>query len=148
MTPDEPTIDAPLVELAEPESSTPPISTTTPAEVTVRLKPTVNSKAEFDSALASARGPVLVDFIQDGCGHCEEETPVFQKLLADCAGAPATIMRVEVTADWASELADKLDVQGTPTALLASNANDFLAGRTKEVDLNSKALRGKLKCGR
>ncbi len=112
------------------------------------LKPTVNSKEEYEAALSNAKGPVLVDFIQNGCGHCVEETPVFERLLADCNGTPATIMRIEVTAPWASELADKLDVEGTPTALLAKTADDLRAGNTREVDLNSKALRGALKCAR
>lgn len=112
-------------------------------------KPTVTSKEEFDRLMAEAKGPVVVDFIQDGCGHCDEETPAFKKLVEDCKGSPATIMRVEVTDGFGAELADKLDVQGTPTALYAKSAEDFLKGATQEVsDLESAAVRRKLKCAR
>jgi hypothetical protein len=112
------------------------------------LKPTVNSQEEFDALMANAKGPILVDFVQEGCGHCVDEAPKFDKLRTECK-SDATIARIEVTQDWASELADKLKVDGTPTALLADNAQDFLAGKGREVaDLDSSAVRRKLKCGR
>lgn len=112
------------------------------------LQPTVNSRAEFDALLAKATGPVLVDFVQEGCGHCVDEAPKFDKLMSEC-GSKATLARVEITQDWASQLADQLKVDGTPTALLADSAALFLAGKGREVtDLDSSAVRRKIKCAR
>ena len=123
-----------------------------PTEVpteTSTLKPTVNSLEEYQAKLAAAKGPVLLDFIMDGCGHCEEETPAFEKLVKDCDGNDATLMRIEITQPWALPLADKLNVTGTPTALLAQNVKDLEAGKVREVfELDSDSVRKKLKCAR
>jgi thiol-disulfide isomerase/thioredoxin len=120
-----------------------------PTEVPTTLKPTVNSLEEYQAKLAAAKGPVLLDFIMDGCGHCEDETPAFEKLVKDCEGNDATVMRLEITQDWVAPLADKLNVTGTPTAMLAQSVKDLEAGKAREVfELDSEAIRKKLKCAR
>jgi len=112
-----------------------------------RAEATVKTKEEFDALLAKATGPVLVDFIQPDCGHCVDETPAFEKLQADCKDTTAVIARVDVTAGFGEELAEKLDVDGTPTALWAASPKDFLDGKTRELaDLNSSEARRRMKC--
>lgn len=107
----------------------------------------MKTREEFDALMAKATGPVLVDFIQPDCGPCIEETENFKKLAADCNGGPATVMRIDVTEGFGAELGQKLDVEGTPTALFAASAADFHAGKTKELDdLTSSTARRKLKC--
>ena len=118
--------------------------TTAPAK---RAEPTVKTKEEFDALMAQAKGPVLVDFIQPDCGPCIDETGHFQALAAACVGGPATVMRVDVTEGFGRELGEKLEVEGTPTALFAESAEAFHAGKTRELsDLTSTAARRKLKC--
>lgn len=116
-------------------------------EGTALAEATVKTRAEFDALLANAKGPVLVDFIQPDCGPCIEETPAFNKLAEACKTSAATIMRVDVTQGFGAELGAELDISGTPTGLLADSADDFKAGRVREVaDLESSSVRRKLKC--
>jgi thiol-disulfide isomerase/thioredoxin len=110
------------------------------------LKPTITSKAQFDQMMADAKGPVVVDFLMNGCEPCAEAGPELEKLGKDCSGNAVTIGSVDIDAPWATELADKLKVDGTPTALFAESAEKFLAGETEEVEVSSKAIRSKLKC--
>jgi thiol-disulfide isomerase/thioredoxin len=117
--------------------------TTSPA----RAEATVKTKEEFDKLLAEAKGPVLVDFIQPTCQPCIDETENFNKLAASCKDGSAKVMRIDVTEGFGAELAEKLDVEGTPTALIADSSSDFLAGKTREVhDLTAPATKRKLKC--
>ncbi len=111
-------------------------------------KPTITSKEDFDAFLKAAKGPVVVDFMMNGCGACDDSQPDFEKLQADCKGTPASIARIDVNAEWAAPLADKLNVGGTPTALFAESAEAFSAGEVEEVDPSSKKVRTRLKCSR
>lgn len=112
-----------------------------------RAEPTVKTKEEFDKLLANATGPVLIDFIQPECGHCVDETPAFEKLRDDCKDTSAVIARVNVEDGFGAELAEKLEVDGTPTALFAKSPSDFLAGKVEEVDdLSSSKARRVMKC--
>lgn len=106
------------------------------------------TKDEYEQALAKAKGPVLVEFVQDGCGACDPES--LNKLAAGCKKTDATIMRVECSEGFGSTLADELGVEGTPTALLADSAEKFKAKAVEEVDPESQAaeLRKKFKCAR
>lgn len=106
------------------------------------------TQAEYDAALANAKGPVLVEFTQDGCGHCDPEA--LNKLAAGCKTTDATLMRVECSDGFGSDLADALKVDGTPTALMADSAEDFKAGKVEEVDPEAQAaeLKRKFKCAR
>lgn len=110
------------------------------------LKPTVNSKDEFDKLMSNSKGPVVVDFLMNGCEPCLDSSEKLGALSTDCSGHPVTIASVDVEAPWVAEMADKLNVAGTPTALYAPTFGAFLAGDVEEVDPGSKALRSKLKC--
>lgn len=109
-------------------------------------KATVHSQVELDALLAGAKGPVVLDFIQPDCPPCIETQQAFEKLKDACTGTPAAVARIDVTADWAAPLADKFKVEGTPTALFAKNVEALNAGDVSEVDVESAALRRKMKC--
>lgn len=112
-------------------------------------KPTVievRDKADFDARLAAATGPVLVDFVADGCEACAGEKPLLDQLAGECA-EPATILIAD-EAKVGGELFDAHKVDGTPTLLYAKDGAAFTAGKTVEVDPTSAALRRKLKCAR
>jgi hypothetical protein len=117
-------------------------SATSPAPAPV-IEP--KTRDEYEKALAEAKGPVIVEFVQEGCGACDPTA--LDKLATDC-GTKATIMRVECGSGFGSDVADELGVDGTPTALMAESGAKFLAKETVEVDPESTSLRRKLKCSR
>lgn len=103
------------------------------------------TKEEYEKLLAAAKGPVIVDFVQHDCSACDPAA--LDKLATDCA-ANATVMRVEISQGFGSDLADQFKVEGTPTTMLADSAAKFTPGEAVEVDPDSKAVRRKLKCAR
>jgi hypothetical protein len=115
-------------------------SATSPSSV---IEP--KTRDEYEKVLAEAKGPVIVEFVQEGCGACDPAA--LNKLATDC-GAKATIMRVECGFGFGSAVADELEVDGTPTTLMAESGAKFLAKETVEVDPESTSLRRKLKCSR
>lgn len=104
------------------------------------------TKAEYEEALGKAKGPVLVEFVQDGCGACDPKA--LDNLARSCAKSDATIMRVECSSGFGAELADELKVDGTPTALVADSAEKFRAKEVEEVDPSDASLRKRFKCSR
>lgn len=79
------------------------------------------TKEEFEAALKNAKGNVVVDFTQEGCGACDPAS--LDKLREKCGDT--TIMRVDCGDGWGANLADNLGVEGTPTTLLAPKAESF-----------------------
>lgn len=104
------------------------------------------TKEEFDATLAAAKGPVIVDFVQKGCGACDPKD--LNKLARDCDGTEATVMRLEISKGFGSDVADEFNVQETPTTLSADSGADFKPGTAVEVDPASAAVRSKFKCAR
>jgi thiol-disulfide isomerase/thioredoxin len=104
---------------------------------------TVNSVEEYEAAMREAKGPVIVDFVAQDCGWCDESKPHVDKLAKGC---DVTVLRVDV--DAVGALADKFDVSGTPTTLYAPTAADMQPGKAEEVDPEDKSFRAKLKCAR
>lgn len=108
----------------------------------------VKSAAEFEAALKSAPGSVLVDFISKGCGACEEELPALEKLAAEKCAGDCTILVAEES-QVGGELLDKFEVEGTPTLFYAKAAQDVLDAKLdalEEVDVPT--ARRRLKCAR
>lgn len=103
------------------------------------------TKAEYEEKLKGAKGPVVVDFVQDGCSACDPAA--LDKLATDCANN-TTVMRVEVSGGFGADLANEFKVEGTPTTMLADSAAKFTPEDAVEVDPESKAVRRKLKCAR
>lgn len=101
------------------------------------------TREEYEKAVADAKGPVVVEFTQNGCGHCDPAA--MNKLATDC-GSNATLLRLECSEGFGADVADQFKVDGTPTALFAGKAADWKPGVAVEVDPESSALRRKLKC--
>jgi len=105
------------------------------------------TKAEYDKHLADAKGPVIVDFVQHDCSVCDPAS--LDALAKDCSEvSKATIMRVEISEGFGSELANEFKVEGTPTTMMAESVDKFTPTEAVEVDPGSKAVRRKLKCAR
>lgn len=105
----------------------------------------ITSASELEQALKSVSGPVVVDFIQEGCGAC---SPLeLEELAARCAETPASFFRVDVTKDQSLEkLAQDFGVEGTPTTMFAKTAKAWSSGSAEEIDPTSPAAARKLKC--
>jgi thioredoxin 1 len=83
----------------------------------------------FQSTIASASTPVLVDFSASWCGPCKALAPTIDKLAAEYAGKIA-IYKVDI--DNAQDAASNFNISSVPTCV-------FFKG-TKEVDRFSGAL--------
>jgi thioredoxin-like negative regulator of GroEL len=75
---------------------------------------TVTSKT-FNSLIAEGAGPIAVEFMSYGCGHCREIEPVLQKV-AEMVKSKEKIFRVNTAVD--QELANQYEISGTPTIVL------------------------------
>jgi thiol-disulfide isomerase/thioredoxin len=154
MTPDEPsnpalpgpTQPAPAdtsVRPAPPDILSHPAST--PLDMPRQVPPVLNVKsaAELEAAVKASAGPIVVDFVQEGCGACDEAT--LDELATGCAGK-ATFIRADVTKGDLDTIAEKFNVEGTPTTLFAKSSKDWAPSRAQEVDASDPALKRKLKC--
>lgn len=112
-----------------------------PAQPTSRVID-IQDDAQFNEVLSKATGPVVVDFVQQGCDACEADEPELEKL-SHCENV--TVLRVDL--DKTPETEEKFDVGGTPTMMFAKTGEEFLKGKAKEVEPGPK-LNRKLKCSR
>jgi thiol-disulfide isomerase/thioredoxin len=62
-----------------------------------------------------ARGPIVVEFMSYGCGHCRELEPVLQQV-AELLASTERFLRVNLAVE--PELAERYQVEGTPTLLM------------------------------
>ena len=72
----------------------------------------------FDEMVASADGPVLVDFWAEWCGPCKMIAPILDEISAEYAGK---IKVCKVDVDSNPETAAKFNVRGIPTLLVFKN---------------------------
>lgn len=103
----------------------------------------VQSEAELQKILAEAKGQVVLEFTQEGCGFCEEEGPKVAKLAEKCADL--TVVRVDV--DKLPKVADDFKCIGTPTLFLAKSGAEMTPNTAKEIE-DSSALARVVKCAR
>jgi thioredoxin 1 len=75
---------------------------------------TVTSKT-FNSLIAEGAGPIAVEFMSYGCGHCREIEPALQKV-AEMVKSKEKIFRVNTAVD--QELANRYEISGTPTLIM------------------------------
>lgn len=104
---------------------------------------TVKNQAEYDAALAAAKGAVALEFVMDGCEACEEQMPRIDDLSKTCDGL--TVIRANV--DDLGDLADKFKCDATPTIYYAKSAAELVPEKAVELE-DSAALKRKMKCAR
>jgi hypothetical protein len=104
---------------------------------------------EVTKMLSEATGPVVLDFVEEGCGFCEEEKPEVEALVKDCAGV--TVIRVDpVKHPGLDGLTDQYLTgpdAGFPTLFVANRGSEMKPGTAAQVD-DAAALRKRLKCPR
>lgn len=72
----------------------------------------------FDSLVLRSAVPGVVEFMSYGCEHCRLLEPVLQKV-AEKLGPREAVFRVNTAID--QELADRYDIEGTPTLIMFLN---------------------------
>lgn len=119
---------------------------------TPRIKPvpgkvvTATTAAEVTKLVAEATGPVVLDFIEDGCPACIDEAPDVEAIAAKCGGV--TIIRADPTKDASlNALADAWGLEDFPTMFHAKTGADLQPGKASKLD-DSNALRRLMKCPR
>jgi len=90
-----------------------------PADPSIERIRTVTGRT-FDLLVLQGVGPIAVEFMSYGCGHCRLIEPVLQQV-AEMVRAKEKVFRVNIAVEPA--LAATYGVQGTPTLIM------FLDGR-------------------
>jgi thioredoxin len=79
----------------------------------------VNSKAEFDTILATFDGVVLADFFATWCGPCKMLSPVLDELAQEVDPTKVKILKIDI--DEAQDLAQEYGVMSVPTVFVGVN---------------------------
>ena len=92
--------------------------------------------AEFDSVLANADKPVLVDFWASWCGPCRALGPVVEEVGNEMAENVAVY---KVTVDDEADLATRFRIVSIPTLILFKNGEPVhtMVGNLPKADLVS-----------
>lgn len=90
-----------------PRSATDPIRTVT--------------RDTFDALVSNGKGPLVVEFMSYGCGHCRVLEPILQEV-AKSLISKVTIFRVNVGVE--RELAATFEIQGTPTLIMVLDGSE------------------------
>ncbi|MBN1289229.1 MAG: thioredoxin [Actinobacteria bacterium] len=95
------------------------------------------SDQTFESVIANAGKPALVDFWAPWCGPCRMMHPVLESL-AESVGESAVIARCNV--DDSPSLAGRFGVSAIPTMILFKDGNqvETMVGVTPEDELKKK----------
>jgi len=75
----------------------------------------------FSQMIMEGAGPIAVEFMSYGCGHCRVIEPVLQQV-ADMVGPKEKIFRVNIAVE--QELAASYEIQGTPTFIMFLNGRE------------------------
>jgi thioredoxin 1 len=73
------------------------------------------TEENFDDQLATAQGPILVDFWASWCGPCKIIAPLLEELAAELAGQ-ARIAKINV--EDHGDLASRFGISSIPTLIL------------------------------
>jgi thioredoxin 1 len=86
-----------------------------PRASTTRDRIATVTGATFQRLVLEARGPIVVEFMSYGCGHCRVLEPILQQV-AELLESKEQFLRVNLAVE--PELAEQYQVQGTPTFLM------------------------------
>jgi thioredoxin 1 len=74
----------------------------------------------FEALVLDGEGPIAVEFMSYGCGHCRALEPALREV-AEAVQSKEQVFRVNVAVE--ADLANSYDIAGTPTFVM------FLSGR-------------------
>ena len=80
----------------------------------------------FKASVLEGEGPIAVEFMSYGCAHCRALEPILQQA-AEIMKTREHIFRVNVAVE--RELAERYQIEGTPTLVMFLNAQEV--GRTE-----------------
>lgn len=78
----------------------------------------IKDAKEFDAAIASNQGIVVVDFHAEWCGPCKQLGPILEEIVNESAGK-MTLLKVDV--DQNAELAGRFKIDGIPAVYVYKN---------------------------
>ena len=84
----------------------------------------------FAKLVLEGEGPIAVEFMSYGCAHCQVIEPVLQQVAA-MVKSNEKIFRVNIAVE--PELAERYEIQGTPTLIMFSGRDGSWAGRGAEA---------------
>lgn len=79
------------------------------------------TSSTFDLLVLQGVGPIAVEFMSYGCGHCRQIEPVLQQV-AEMLSGKEQVFRVNVAIE--QELAVTYGIQGTPTLIMFLNGTE------------------------
>jgi thiol-disulfide isomerase/thioredoxin len=85
---------------------------------------------EYDTAVARAAGPVVLDFFSTECAPCEALAPKYEAMAEQFAGR---VKFYKVFRQGNRDLAQRLGVTGSPTVLFFKNGVESGARLTGEI---------------
>jgi thioredoxin 1 len=78
------------------------------------------TSSTFSPLVLEGQGPIVVEFMSYGCAHCRTIEPVLQQV-AEMVKPKEKFFRVNVAVE--PELAERYDIQGTPTLMMFLDGN-------------------------
>jgi thioredoxin 1 len=80
----------------------------------------------FEPMVLAGKGPIAVEFMSYGCGHCQTIEPILQQV-AQMVQPREKIFRVNVAVE--PELTERCQIEGTPTFIMFLDGS--VVGRTE-----------------
>ena len=79
------------------------------------------TSSTFASLVLAGKGPIAVEFMSYGCGHCRALEPILQQVATRVA-AQVTLFRVNIAVE--EDLAESYGINGTPTLIMFLNGKE------------------------